>query len=1178
MSDTLGWAFYPRFCFHLAPTANVWCFLRIWDLFTLQQRDGFEGEGLYFYRNLPIKWVRIVGVVVAIDTFAGLRAFTIDDSSGACIEAIVSSPKPDESSSDKNVASAALAGPLAQSTALFADIDVGSVMDVKGALTTFRDTRQLKVEKMAMVRGTAEELKLWAKRNAFRGDVLDKYWALSDKTVRKCRQDAQRSEAEAERKRQRLEAASVRRNASSLAKGHSLFSRANRPTVTKTVTVVETAASDCPAPKYTFCPDDKLLDLVVSSTSLRTISEAPSTVVYNASHTVTVVTTVTDTATICSLPTLTSVEPQTEGVLNTELGEPGQPTQNPLLTEVIPTLSSLRSLTSVVSATTSETTATTESASSALKKVGPISETASAPFPASNSTFAAATGSATGASGNSLQPTGSGRSTSLGSISISLNATSLTTASASSTSSSLAISSNATESVTSTKLTQEDLPSTDMVLDNIFAAPIDIKPLPRQFSSRPDHPVPRTGIQTKGPLQTNKFYSNLFLGNQRDPVFTYPYSVSWVDGTGVSGSYGIACSHVDAKQRVFGPPQFDVPASYFINPIGIHSMIISAKELGKGTKLTVDSMTASSIRAHLSSSDSSEPIISFPLVQGMAYITAEYNGATPLLQTGVFFRNMTRSTQKPKKDVTRYTFVLEDGTTWRVYGHKTKGDDLDLQVVNNGVAMSAKPFYGTIHVAKEATTSDSDAESKLLDQGAGVYPTTMKLSGNVNGAAGSYAFNFEKAGHQEGELLMFALPHHVQSFDKTTQDQQAKGVSLMTPTKGRAALVQGTKWNMVEPSMPVQLGFEPYDAKKGSVSKLSGSAKSTIKAAASKEILQDMIAATDLDSMYFSGKALAKYALMLYVINDMLGETKLAQTGLGQLKVAFARFADNKQKFPLVHETAWGGVVSTGAYKTGQALEDFGNTYYNDHHFHYGYHILTAALIGHLDKTWVGKNKDYVNMLVRDTSNPSGKDALFPEWRSFDWYHGHSWATGLYASLDGKNQESSSEDMMHAYALKMWGKVSRNAPLEARANLQLAITARSVQQYYLYEKDNTIQPGDFIGNKVAGILFENKIHHTTFFGNQIEFIQGIHMLPILPVTTVARTSKFVEEEWEAFFSKGRLESIDSGWKSILLGSYATIAPKEVFEVLSDKKFDSKWLDGGISLTWLLAYSAALGGL
>lgn len=83
-------------------------------------------------------------------------------------------------------------------------------------------------------------------------------------------------------------------------------------------------------------------------------------------------------------------------------------------------------------------------------------------------------------------------------------------------------------------------------------------------------------------------------------------------------------------------------------------------------------------------------------------------------------------------------------------------------------------------------------------------------------------------------------------------------------------------------------------------------------------------------------------------------------------------------------------------------LIDFGNALYNDHHFHYGYHILTAAIIGHLDGGWVAENRDYIDSLVRDVANPSASDKHFPQWRNFDWYHGHSWAHGLFASADGK--------------------------------------------------------------------------------------------------------------------------------------------------------------------------------
>jgi len=78
---------------------------------------------------------------------------------------------------------------------------------------------------------------------------------------------------------------------------------------------------------------------------------------------------------------------------------------------------------------------------------------------------------------------------------------------------------------------------------------------------------------------------------------------------------------------------------------------------------------------------------------------------------------------------------------------------------------------------------------------------------------------------------------------------------------------------------------------------------------------------------------LAKFAGIVYTIHDLLNDTMLAQAGLNNLKESFANFASNRQQFPLVHETAWGGIVSSASYVTGSSSNDFGNTYYNDHHF-----------------------------------------------------------------------------------------------------------------------------------------------------------------------------------------------------------------------------------------------------
>lgn len=734
------------------------------------------------------------------------------------------------------------------------------------------------------------------------------------------------------------------------------------------------------------------------------------------------------------------------------------------------------------------------------------------------------------------------------------------------------------------------VPTSTMAAHDIFANPIDTKSPPSNMKRRDDHPVPRKGIASQGPLQTNKFFANFQLGKQRAPTYTFPYSIAWAGGEGDSHSWGLSVHHVNASERVFGAPGQTGASKFYFNPVGIQSLVLSAADLGNDTVLTTDSITPFSARVLLSKDAKTQPAVTFPIMQGMPYVTGLYNGAIPKIESGIRFRTVTKVNSFPKPNVSKFNFTLEDGSVWRMYAHRTKGDELELDILNNQITQSKKPFFGSIQLSKDPLSSGAE---KLLDDGAGVYPVSMKLSGSAEEDKANYTFEFERRGHDQGELYMYALPHHVESFDEETTGRVLKA-KLQTTVKGQGTLVKGTKWTMVE-KLPKDMGLAPWHPEKGSMTKISDHAKGLIGGSARHELSKPMQRETDLDSMYFAGKALAKFATLLYVANDLIGDKGLVQDKLGELKSCFGQFAANQQKFPLVYESkssmipqkdwmmltrigAWGGVASSATYETGNNLSDFGNTYYNDHHFHYGYHILAAATIAHLDPAWLKDNKDYVNTLVRDIANPSAKDKHFPMWRSFDWYHGHSWAHGLFESYDGKNQESSSEDTMHAYALKMWGQVSGDKDLEARSNLQLAILARSLGQYYLYQDDNKVQPKEILGNRVAGILFENKIDHATFFSGDIQAIQGIHMIPILAPTPFIRTSKFVQEEWKSFFDSGRVDKLGDAWMGIIYANYATVDAKKSWDFFSSDKFDMQWIDGGASRTWFMAYAAAMGEL
>ena len=463
---------------------------------------------------------------------------------------------------------------------------------------------------------------------------------------------------------------------------------------------------------------------------------------------------------------------------------------------------------------------------------------------------------------------------------------------------------------TSTALPLPPVATPAMDLSDIFQSPIGTGSPPRDMKVRTDHPVPRTGIiNTTAPFQTNKFYANVFLGDQRMPVYTYPYAVNWAGGTGVSGTYGMAISHIEPRQWVYGPEK-NGAASYYINPVGIQYMAISAKELGSDTVLTTADMTAFSVRVELRPNASKaaaqqQPLVSFPLVQGMAFVTAIFQGGTPVVQTGVFFRTVTRANADPKPDVAKFRIVLEDRSTWFVYAYRTAGPQLELTVVNNGYAVAGGPFYGVVQVCKYPGGAAAEA---LYDDAAGVYATDAELSGSVSTAQattthGSYSINFQREGHAQGNLAMFALPHHVDSFDDETRTRLT-AVRLQTPTKGVAVAVTGERWTMNE-TLPASVGFAPWSEVGGTATQLSAAARAAIAAVARTEISQNMTAQTDVNSVYFAGKALAKFAQIIYVVHEMLGDKGLAQSGLEKLKEAFARFSGYKNQFPLVYDGEW---------------------------------------------------------------------------------------------------------------------------------------------------------------------------------------------------------------------------------------------------------------------------------
>lgn len=532
----------------------------------------------------------------------------------------------------------------------------------------------------------------------------------------------------------------------------------------------------------------------------------------------------------------------------------------------------------------------------------------------------------------------------------------------------------------------------------------------------------------------------------------------------------MAVSHVEFRLLAFGPKNQSLPTEpveYYINPVGLQHVILSATELDESTTLTVDNPKAFSARAVLRrSSGSASQSITFPIVQGMGYVTAEYNNLQPLIESGVFFREVV-SAGSPKPGIFKYQLTLEDDSQWLLYATPSDGKDPELKLVSNSSLSGPQGFTGTIQTAKNPAGTSGE---KFYDNSAGVYPAEGHVTGSVTGDVGTYTISWTKVGKGASDtpLIMFALPHHVESFDSNTSGR-ITDIHLRSNTKGNTTAVIGESWTMTESNLPVDMGFAPWSTTQGSIDTLSAAAQQAILSVAPQELQQDMEGQTNLNSMYYSGKALSKFATLVYTVSQLSNNPGVANAAFLELKKCFARFVQNQQQFPLAYDSVWKGVVSTAGY-SGDLNQDFGNTAYNDHHFHYGYFIQAAAIIGALDPTWLAENKDWVNALVRDAGNSVDNDPYFPFSRSFDWFNGHSWAKGLFESFDGKDEESTSEDAMFAYAVKMWGQTTGDASMEARGNMMLGIMRRSLDSYFLMKSNNTNQPVNFIGNKVTGIV------------------------------------------------------------------------------------------------------------
>lgn len=271
------------------------------------------------------------------------------------------------------------------------------------------------------------------------------------------------------------------------------------------------------------------------------------------------------------------------------------------------------------------------------------------------------------------------------------------------------------------------------------------------------------------------------------------------------------------------------------------------------------------------------------------------------------------------------------------------------------------------------------------------------------------------------------------------------------------------------------------------VSKLSASDKTTVVTQIRKDAATIDFTA---DDTYFGGKYLYR-AANLMTLAEQLGVADVAKSLRTQLTAQLTMWFDPKgcatrSDKCFVYDTAIKSMIGL--------KPSFGSDQMNDHHFHYGYMLYAAAVVSKNDPALAKKIAPVVDLVASDIASPQAS-AHFPQYRNFDPYSGHSWASGTSPFADGNNQESSSEAVNAWNGLALWEQVRGNAGGFDQARWMMSVEANSAKIYWTNTELSAFPA--FTANMVA-LNWGGKRDYATWFSPAPSAMLGIQLIPMGP--------------------------------------------------------------------------------
>jgi endo-1,3(4)-beta-glucanase len=666
--------------------------------------------------------------------------------------------------------------------------------------------------------------------------------------------------------------------------------------------------------------------------------------------------------------------------------------------------------------------------------------------------------------------------------------------------------------------------------------------------THPEKPTSLWGNFTDSPpLPTNRWWEDLVLKNKttnrigENRIATYPYTYKLLEDQIVVNVPPLQVIPRDVPEKIYGS----------VIGVDLKSMCFSVKESFKSHQLTGFDFLSSNWEYEAGSGK-----VSVPMFRGSAYVTFQCEKVTPTITCPLDAILKINDSTQPGQVGPAAKFVIEknNGQTWVLYTSSEVTITWYGPEPSWGINFDSE-FSGTVRLALVKAEAPQwygkvDNDINILDAHKDVIPTGVDVQAYVTGNTVTVAFKWKVNG--SGDLLMTALPHHL----KVLQDPDiSSGISFPVPVGTMKGII-GNTWTME---------YEIPDIDFTASNPIKSSLVNRIKSALPGDITAQEALCNGTTDVYSSGQSAAGIALMAIVAHEV-GDEASAQKALTFCKSFLEKWLTGKDwnGDSLVYDKTWGGVVTSKGLPDSGA--DYGNGYYNDHHFQYGYFIYTAAVIGNFDPDWLDQNKEAVLNLVRDIANPSSSDPYFTCLRHKDMFRSNSWTLGLFTMGDGRNQESSSEAVNAWYAVTLLGKAMENQEIEDIGKILLVTEILSAREYWQIPNSNINFPPQLASFGVATNNWSTKIDLATWFGYYVEFCFGIEALPFTPIAGALINPDWPKDHWAEI-----QERIDSGitpdWLEYMYMLQSTFSPSQAEENMISNPPSQYHIGTSESLTW-----------